>query len=288
MRLALLTVLLSACDGCGTTIDELRVEGEHGYVRCLAGDAPEEREWRVGEARLAIEDQTLTIEGAAPKMVAFAGPGPSDASVTPPLIALREEEPGVVLVLGSIGDAQLVANRTLADLAAVEVPVLLLAGGRDELEVWRGAFATLVPGAEDRVIDVTALERIVIGGREWIPIAGAPGGRYARTPAACGLSPEDLEQRAVALGSGDGKERALLSWAAPSGFGLLGLTGRDPGSPELARFAERVGARTGVFAFPQESASTDAATIARPLAGPAIELADGTRVRAGPVTLSPH
>jgi hypothetical protein len=100
------------------------------------------------------------------------------------------------------------------------------------------------------------------------------------------VSPDDLDDRARALGSGEGKQRALLSWAAPSGLGLRGLTGLDPGDAGLAAFADRVGARTGTFAFPQESASTDAATIARPLVGPTVELADGTRLRAGPVTLS--
>ena len=281
-------VLLSACDGCGGSVAELRVPGEHAYVRCLAGEAPEEREWRVGQLALAIEERTLTIGGVAgdARLVAFAGPGPSDVPVSEGLIALREEPPAIVLVVGSIGDTQPVANRTLADLAAVEVPVLVLAGGRDDLEVWRAAFEALVPGAEDRVIDVTALERIAIGEREWIPVSGAPGGRYARTDQACGWSAEDLDERAAVLGSGEGKQRALLAWAAPSGFGLRGLTGLDPGDAELARFAERVGASTGVFAFPQESGSNDHAVIARPLVGPAIELADGTRLRPGPVTVS--
>ena len=261
--------------------------GATPYVRCLAGDAPDERAWSVGAARLAIEERVLSIAavGEGP-VVAFAGPGPSDAPLDAALEGVGEASPALVLVLGAIGDEEPIAKRTLAALATLDVPVLVLAGGRDDATVWARAFESLEPEARDRVVDVTAIDRVVVGEREWLPIAGAPRGRYARTDTACGFSDDDLDARAEALGpAAEGRERTLLSWVGPAGFGLLGLTNADAGDPALATFAERVGAPRGVFASPAVAAGGDRAVLARPLVGPAIELADGTRLPPGFVTL---
>lgn len=284
---ALIAIALAGCGSCQKgPPSELRVEGDHPFVRCLGGDPPEDRSSRVGDGRLVVEDGVLTIDGLrSNEIVAFAGPGPSDALLDDALSEVRAESPALVLVLGSIGDELPIASRTLATLATLDVPVLVLAGGRDDASVWKDAFEALGGEARDRVIDVTVLRKIVVGDRELIPVGGAPLGRYARTETACGFTEEDLAEVVERAGqASEGRRRFLLSWAAPSGAGLEGIAGADPGEPRLAAAAEEMGAVAGAHAWPA-AASTERATMVRPLVGPAVELGDGALLLPGHASL---
>lgn len=273
----LLALALSACDG-----DEaLRVSGEHGYVRCLALDAPEARTWSVGSLRLALDERTLRIEGAPARAEVAVFTGPVDAGS---IRALKRTRPDLALMLGDLGPGGARA------LAALGVPVLFVAGGADrhaELE----ALGELTGDARDRVIDASRLRSIRIGKVELVPVPGAPGGRYAISNEACGLGEGDLRAIDEAVGEAEtGVHRYLLSWAAPAGGPLSrGLAEVEAGSPVIAELAERVGAEGAIVAWPREHAGEAASepfrAVAPPLGGPWVERADGTRRAPGAMVL---
>lgn len=273
----LLALALAACDG-----DEaLRVSGEHGYVRCLALEAPPERTWSVGSLRLSLEERALRIEGAPARAKVAIFTGPVDAAS---IRALKRSRPHLALMLGDLGPS---GPRALATLG---VPVLFVAGGADrhaELE----ALAELSGDARDRVIDASRLRSIRIGDVELVPVPGAPGGRYAISNEACGLGDGDLRAIDEAVGdAGDGVHRYVLSWAAPAGHPLSrGLAGVDAGSPEIEHLVERIGAEGAIGAWPREHAGESArepfGAVAPPLSGPWVERADGTRLAPGAMVL---
>ncbi len=269
----LLALALAACDG----EEALRVSGEHGYVRCLALEAPSERTWSVGSLRLSLEERTLSIEGAPARAKVAVFTGPVDAAS---IRALKRSEPHLALMIGDLGSGGAQA------LAALGVPVLFVAGGADrraELE----ALGELTGDARDRVIDASRLRSIRIGAVELVPVPGAPGGRYAISNDACGLGESDLRAIDEALGDPrDGVHRYAISWAAPAGHPLSrGLAGVEAGSSEIQRLVARIGAEGAIAAWPREHAGESASepfrAVAPPLGGPWIERADGTR-------LAPH
>jgi hypothetical protein len=239
---------------CGRSVpSELRVEGPRGFVRCLALEPPAPRQWTAGGLSLAIEGRVLTIGGVTAPLyfAAFAGPSPASLGTGQPLATVRPDSARFAFVLGGLGDDAAAATRTARALAATGVVTLFVAGGRDEPEVVAAALAALDDAQRDRVLDVTALERIVIGRAEFVPVGGAPGGRYARSSAACGHDAADLDARAAALGgASDSVRRILLSWAAASP--VRGIEGAEAGDAELARFATRIGAEDALAAWPHE------------------------------------
>ncbi len=288
MRAAALSLtLLVGCGSCQKGPPaELRVGGETPYVRCLAADPPEERRWSVGALSLSVQGRVLTIDGARRPLtvVAFAGPGPGEIPASA-VASVREAEPGLVLVAGDIGDSEGVAEANLAALAGLGVPVLAVAGGRDDATVWQKAFESLPEPARDRVIDVTPLRRVVLGDDELVPVAGAPGGRYGRTDDACGFGEDDLEAVADAL-EGQGARRWLFAWAGPSGAGLVGLAGADAGDRWLGGLAEGAGLGGGVVAWPRAAAGGEGPyRVVLPLSGPVVETGEGRRLAPAPTVL---
>lgn len=265
-------------------------------MRCLAADAPAARAWRVGALSLALEDRALTITGLSGevRIAAFAGPGgASGASLGDAVQSIRAARPHLALVVGDVGDDLATAKGTLEALAAIEIPVLVTAGGRDDATVLGEALDALAAPATDRVVDARALRRIALGRRDvLVPISGAPNGRYGRTDTACGFGTDDLDAVASDVGrAAEGERRFLLSWAAPSGPAARGLADVDAGDPGLAALARRIGAPGGIFAWPRERAlepagpAADARIVVAPIAGPPVERADGARVPAGPALL---
>jgi hypothetical protein len=291
--LVALSLCLAACGSCGACEDgppsSLRVEGEHPYTRCLAASPPSGATWTAGGAELALEDAVLTVSGLTEpvRFAVFAGPAPAEIDAA----ALAEVTGGaaeLAIVLGGFGDADEDARATFTALAALSIPVLLVPGGRDDAAVYAPALDALDGEARARLVDAAPLERVVIGAHELVPLAGAPMGRHARTPTACGFGAEDLDARAEALGArGEGIHRWLVAWAAPHGAGATGLVGVDAGDPALARFAERIGAEGGLYAWPREAATPPATErrtteIVRPVSGFSVVRADGVRLLPGP------
>jgi hypothetical protein len=207
--------------------------------------------------------------------------------------ALRESDVDFVVVLGDFGDTPEALMETLAALAALERLVLLVPGGRDDAEALRDALSSLDEGHRRHLIDVSGLDRVMVGKTALIPVAGAPGGRYGRTDGACGFTASDLEARAERLGERqEGERRYLLSWACPSGGVAVGLSGADAGDDALGSFFETIGASGGVHAWPREAAGRvvgDAprrSEVVRRIAGPVAERDDGERPPVGPSLLS--
>jgi hypothetical protein len=242
----------AACDGCDGPPSKLRVGGDHPYVRCLLADPPTAGEVRAGGVQLVIEERTATVvapEGPL-RIAAFAGPAPSNAGLVDLVRALGAGRPHLVLVVGNLGDTVEAAERNLGALGGAGVPVLVMAGGRDDATVWSRVWSSLDEGARARVVDVRGLWRLVSAQGEALLVSGAPGGRYARSDTSCGFGAEDLAALGKAWGQGGGTRRTLVSWAAPAGFGATGIGGRDGGDPGLGELAARLGVGEALHAWP--------------------------------------
>jgi len=288
LALAAAVLAVASCD-CGACDAgppaELRVAGVHPYVRCLAADPPEARDFRVGDLRLAIEGRRLTVGGVPSplRVAAFSGPAPAQRIPARTLAGLRERGVSLVIVLGGLGDDAATARRTLGALADAGLPVLVLAGGRDDAGDLDAAFDALDEEQEDVVLDARALRVVDLGADELVLVSGAPAGRYARSNTACGFAERDLDDVAADIGDRGRARRWLVSWAAPAGGVAAGLEGADAGDPGLAALAERLGVRGGIHAWPDTRAAElagdpPASIVVLPIAGPAVERADGSRL----------
>jgi hypothetical protein len=232
LQLALL--LAVACDcGQGTTVD-----GPHPYVRCGERE-PREGSWSAGALRFEGEDRALRVEGLD-RFVALTAVDVEGATELPADLP--------VLVLGGTTAPGL--------LAALESRVVfLLPGGDDDAEAYDDLLSELDGDARDRVIDLAGVHELVTAHGRFVVLPGAPEGRYARGDASCGFGAADVEARASE------REGAtwLLAWAAPSTTGPHGVDrgfgGVHVGAPLVRELAGSVGARGGIFAFPNTTAA---------------------------------
>jgi hypothetical protein len=309
-----------ACGGaCGGVPEEARAGGDHPFVRCAALPPGPERAWRVGSLSLRRTGRVLHVEGGPPALDVgvAAGPAPGEGVDAAALARAREAGVRVLVVLGGLGDAPDAARRTARDLAGLGVPVLVLAGGRDEPTALAAALTddALDQAARDRLVDLSPLHLVRLGPVDLVPLAGAPGGRYARTPDSCGFAAADVDARAAPAAARAGAPRILASWTLPSP--APALAGTDAGDPLVASLAARVGAALVVGAWPSEVitstvslpgaalvAADPAVTVERTAAaraagevgarpvlavpridGPAHERADGVRAPAGVTVL---
>jgi hypothetical protein len=299
----LVLYLFAGCRGCARA-GGLAVGGEHPYTRCLAGDPPGADKRKVGALTLHLDKRALRIDGlpGEPTLAAFAGPGsgspPSDLEVA----ALRSAKPDLVLLVGDVGDDAKTASATLAALAKLQVPVLVLASGRDTPARIADALDQLPPVDAARIIPVTGLRTIQIGRDTLVPVAGAPDGHYALSAEACGYGASDLDDVASALAEATKSRRWLLAWAAPASPGRFAVgrteTGPDLGNAALAKLGERIGAQGGIFAWPHVQAgrasasagshrpspglpSPDLQLVVPRISGQALERSDGSRLAPG-------
>jgi hypothetical protein len=233
-------VLLALLASCGSP-SELRVEGEHGFVRCHAEDPLPDRSWRRGPLSIARTGRQLRITGA-PSNFRVAVVTNDGGRLSHSQEALHGVH--LVILLGGIGDDAPTAGANAAFLDSLPAPVLFVAGGSDEHRILTPIFER----DRDGVIDATRLRDITVGSTRLIPIAGAPEGRYARSNEACGVGAEDLE---LWPSSEAGPAPVALSWAAPSP--MPGLLGVDAGSPLIRGIAARAGASRAIFAWPGEA-----------------------------------
>lgn len=253
-RTALVVSLLAGLAGCRCS----RLTGEVddvAFTRCAQVEPPRERTLRTEQLELSIRDRVLSIAPAsALRIAAFAGPvaGSFAQSDFATLAAARA---GLVLLLGGLGDDLAAASANLSALASLRVPALFLAGGADRLPLIEEAFAALPEEARERLIHVSGLRELRIGADRFAVVPGAPLGRYAIDAQACGFAQDDLDDVRAAFASGaKGARSWLLSWGAPSGWGVSSAAGSDVGSPELFALGQALGVRGGVFAYPETQA----------------------------------
>lgn len=263
--------------GCGSCGEELRVEGDHPYVRCVQVE-PEESEWESGGLSFAVDGRELQITGEVPSAVAFA--------LTPGAELGELPEAPLRIVLGGFARDAASAERLLTALAE-KGPTLLLPGGEDDTAVMDDTLSEVDSLA---LVDLRGIHRVRFGGHEWVPVPGALDGRYARGDDACGFSADDLAK----LDLPDPEApRHLLTWAAPVGAGPLarGLEGVGVGQEALDTFAERVGAKGALFAWPRREVASDHALaegvthVAVPVWGRIVEGPDGSWTAGGVAVL---
>ncbi|MFI5305821.1 MAG: hypothetical protein ACHQ53_00635 [Polyangiales bacterium] len=251
---------------------------------------------------LQIRDRVLTVtpQGASWTLAAFAGPGLGAPPTPAVAAALAAAHPDLMLLLGDLGDRPATAKATLAALATVPAPTLLVGGGRDTPARIADAIAALRAGTE-RIIDATGLREVRLGSDTLIPVAGALDGRYAVEERACGYALEDLKRLAKEVAGGPGR-RWLIGWEAPGLGGVSSVSrtdqGVDVGSPALAQLGMRLGAPGGLFAWPHVQAGRPTSTggnsrlaagepakdfqlVVPRLSGPAVERADGSMLPSG-------
>lgn len=250
--------LLAAGCTCGGDGAE-RVEGPTPYRRCHLAEPRGAEERTIGPLTLRREERALTVEGLPDGYRVAVGAGPAEEP--PP-------EADLVFLIG--GDPPELPDGP---------PVFVVAGpdhGRIEDE------------PEGRIIDATVLRVIRAGPVEWVPVAGAPEGRYAASEDPCGLGPDDVEEWGLD-DPPEGKLRALVSWAGPSDDpATRGLLGEDAGSALIQRIMEETDAGSALFAWPRTSLGRgptgepgSLVTAIAPISGPWVVRADGARVRPG-------
>jgi hypothetical protein len=292
---------LTACSGFSVE-SKLRESGAAPYVRCLAAPADGDQSGQLGNLSFELRSRVLTLR---PKrwplrIGAFSAPGFGPPPTAAEIQRLRASEAELFVMLGGLGadePSAIASARMLADLG----PLLLLLGGRDTWAASRRA----LEGLEGRsgIMDGTALRKVVIGNDTLVTVSGAEHGRYAVSADACGFGRKDLELAAQELGPGSVSERRwLLSWQAAAGMGALPAAaqteaGLDLGSYELARFAQRIGARGALSAWPAGRAerpltaqlgAASTALTARVVPrgyGPGAERPDGSRTTPGVLLL---
>ncbi|HKP58854.1 MAG TPA: hypothetical protein VJV78_19165 [Polyangiales bacterium] len=229
----------------------------------MAGPVPEARTLRAGPWTFVIEQRILRVEGPARPMrvAALSAPGFSGAPGSDALARVRAAEADLLILLGGVGEGATAATATIQALASLSTPSLIVLGGRDTWAAHEKAFEDLPAAA--RIIDGTVLRGIRIGSNTFVPLPGAELGRYAVQDAACGFDREDLEAAAQELGPArPGETRWLLSWQAPAKLGGAegpqSATGIPLGSALVASFGEKVGARGGLYAWPNDEVALPA------------------------------
>jgi hypothetical protein len=301
---SLFLVALLGSVSCSRDVpSQIQVNGPTPYSRCLAGDPPKSRKWKVANTTLTTKERALIIEGYRYpiRIAAFSGPAFVRSSIDLALKDIQRKKPDLVFVLGGIGDDELTAIHTLASLSRLSFPSLVLAGGRDSWPNLRKAFASLDKAAQDKVVNLTPMRSIRVGKDVFIPVPGAADGRYALDEKSCGFEKRDLDQIADEQGP-SGDRRWLLSWEVPAvanrySVGHTG-SGVEVGSSDLGAFAKRIAARGGLFAWPYVQvmrpyssktgnliqfgvAALDLHVVVPRLMGPAMERDDGSYLNAG-------
>jgi hypothetical protein len=241
---------LAACRCARTTgeVDDLK------FARCAQAAAPSERRVSSSELELELKERVMSVRARdGLRVAAFTGPVGGTLSRAD-LALLANAKPGLVLYLGGLGDDVNAASANLSGLSALHVPTLFVAGGADRLETVEAAFASLPSEAAQLLVHGSGLRELRLGGDRFAIVPGSPLGRYAIDDGACGFTVDDLNDVREALQgqSEKGAKRTwLLSWGAPSGFGVSNALGHDIGSPELFALAQALRVDGGIFAYPE-------------------------------------
>lgn len=238
------------CSRSAGEVDDLK------FVRCAQGAPPSERRVASAELELELSGRVLSLR-ARPglRVAAFTGPVGGTLSRAD-LAQLASAKPGLVFYLGGLGDDVEAASANLSGLSALRVPTVFIAGGADRLETVDAAFARLSGEASQLLVQGSALRELRLGDERFAVVPGSPLGRYAVDDQACGFTVDDLDDVRDALADNGSKAKRtwLLSWGAPSGWGVSHALGHDVGSPELFALAQALRADAGLFAYPETQA----------------------------------
>jgi hypothetical protein len=254
---------------CGCSCSRLGGEVDSfAFTRCAQAAPPAERRLSMAGIEIEIEARRVRLALLARvdrsrdelRVAAFAGPVGA-AFARADLAQLAQSRAQVLLILGGLGDTVDVAAANLSALAALRLPTVFLPGGADRLEVVEGAFARLDERSAAWMIQASGVRELWLGEQRFAVLPGAALGRYALDDGSCGFEPADLEALREALADSRapaGKRTPTwpLSWNAPAGWGVSEAgRGLDVGSRELAEAARALGARGGLFAYPEVQAS---------------------------------
>lgn len=283
-----MALLLAGCS-CGSSLET--AGGPHPYVRPASAPAAEPRELETAAAHVRITAREVVIEPhGSPRVALVRGPAVSGEPLAPALDAIEASAPSVLVVVGDLGDDEATVAETLGAFGSLDMPTLLVLGGRDRPAWITSGLGGLEAPVRARVVDLSGVHAVRLGPLVLVPVPGAPDGRYAIADDACGLAPEDVDALAGALGAGEGEHRVLVSWAAPSSGGPAsrGALGAEAGSPLVASLAERVGASGWLASFGAtaggESSGWGVALAIPPAVG-AHEASDGSRPTRTPLVL---
>lgn len=280
------------------------MDGPTPYTRCALMDPPAARDVTLGAVRLEVVDRTVTVhaEAEAIRVAVARGPAGAGEPILPMLDAIEAASPSVLILLGDHGDGEGTSDASIAAMVAafreLAIPVLLLPGGRDQGETLREALPT-----EGGLLDLSGVRSVRIGDLELVPLPGSPEGRYALEERACGIGEGDLEVIGSDVGGAGEGLRLLLAYAAPATGDArsAGIDGIESGSPLIAAALTRLGARGGIYAFPEAeigrpydgttrltvpSGPVDTLHLVVPrVLGPSTERSDGSRQTSGVVVL---
>lgn len=284
-----LAVSLGAGCTCGAT------PGAAGEIAGCSDETPMLTEpVTIGAATLTPDDRRLVISGlpAESRWVVGRGPALSVEPFAPALDAVEALEPHGVLILGSLGRGERLAELVEA-LGSLAVPVLVVPGPRDRPgELLEALEAHPAPN----VVSLAGVHVVEVGPVELAIASGGASPRYV-LDGACGISRADLD--AILGSTREDHVRVLVGFDAPAGTPLtVGLEGTEAGSEVVGVASTEAGVTAGLFAGPDtrvgepfdgaapgRGPSRSLRLIVAPLAGPAVESTDGSRRSAGPTAV---
>lgn len=252
----------------------------------------------IGRATLTPDDRRLVITGLPETSRWVIGRGPALAiePFPPTLDAIEALEPDALVVLGSFGSGERLAEllTSLAELGQGEraMPVFLVPGPRDRIDALDEALAAQ---PASNVISLAGVHVLEIGRVQLLVASGSVDAGYVLEGACHVGDPGDVIDEAD-----DDHVRVLLGFDAPAGTALTrGIDGAEAGSALVREAMDDAGFAAGVFAGPDtrvgrwmagEAEATglglDRRVIVPPLNGPAVECADGSRAASGPFLVS--
>lgn len=253
----LLLLLFALCGaGCSSCFGESRnAVAANGFKPCLSFPPNTEGHWDVGDLAVGVDGRHLTLAGTGEplKMAVFSGPAPG------PGVGLFADLSGhdldLALCLGGVGDDAAAVSDALEHFARLPFLVLILPGGRDDPTLLAKGWKSLSPEQQSGIVLLTGIEKVSMPGHEIAVVSGSEEGQYARRSSACGYSTDALAGLADKYSQGGGSlHRSIWAWMAPGGGGAFAVgrthLGLDVGSRALANFADTIGAKSGLFAWP--------------------------------------
>ncbi|MBN8616389.1 MAG: hypothetical protein J0L92_37735 [Deltaproteobacteria bacterium] len=289
---SLIASTLTACECGGDGTESVEI------ASCSTHDPALEEPRTIGAATLTPDDRRLVITGLpeTSRWVVGRGAALSIEPFLPTLDAIEALEPHGVIVLGSFGTGERLEELVTAlgelTVGGAPVPILLVPGPRDHLASLDEALAA---HPQPHVISLAGTHVVEIGRVALLVASGSVEARYV-LEGACHV--EDLDE---VLGASDPEHvRVVLGFDAPAGSPLTrGVDGAEAGSERMRAALEEAGIVAGIFAGPDTQVGRwvagdaavlgvglDRRVIVAPLAGPAVDCADGSRAPSGPTLVA--
>ncbi|MEM9865023.1 MAG: hypothetical protein AAF938_25695 [Myxococcota bacterium] len=243
----LLVLMLAVACECGTSIEDLAVDGTERWYRCAAWPSSDRSIEGLGE----LSDGVLSVSGLT-RLEFFAVGEGSDGW-------LRAQDPCgdgcLQVVLGGISRAE-----GLRGALAARGRALVLAGGEDTLAELEGLEETA------GLVDLRGVRELRAGAQRFVFLHGGSK-PWARRVDACGFDADDVNEL-------DLEDAWLISWMAPRGAGSdpidRGSYGMHLGDEALAAQLAEQPTLGGVYAYPRAAdtrSGGDAPALLAPIAG---------------------